>query len=115
MKKTMPPMSGIQASAAAMLDGSPVPFGESDKGGGGGSSAMVYLHKSKGVLSMRKPLRTRGFSFHTGKRQYRLVVISTEVCAGQSSYPVLIGSGLLEEIGELLKQKLPPSRCAIVS
>ena len=42
-------------------------------------------------------------------------MISTEVRAGQSSYSVLIGSGLLERVGDLLKEKLPPSRCAIVS
>ena len=42
-------------------------------------------------------------------------MISTEVRAGQSSYPVLIGSGLLEEIGRLVGERLPPSRCAIVS
>src|SRR5256714_179747 len=64
---------------------------------------------------MRKPARTRGFPFLVGKKQYRLGVISTEVRAGQSSYPVLIGSGLLEGIGELVGEKLAPSRCAIVS
>src|SRR5256714_2942145 len=64
---------------------------------------------------MRKPARTRGFPFLVGKKQYRLGVISTEVRAGQSSYPVLIGSGLLEQIGQLVGEKLPPSRCAIIS
>jgi hypothetical protein len=39
-------MSGMQASAAATLDGSPVDFGESETGGGGGgSSGMKYLHR----------------------------------------------------------------------
>jgi 3-dehydroquinate synthase len=42
-------------------------------------------------------------------------VISTEVRTGQSSYAVLIGSGLLDRIGALLKEKLPPSRCATIS
>jgi len=42
-------------------------------------------------------------------------VISTEVRAGQSSYSVLIGSSLLKRIGDLLREKLPPAHCAIVS
>jgi 3-dehydroquinate synthase len=42
-------------------------------------------------------------------------VVSTEVRIGQYSYSVLIGSGLLETIGDAIKQKLPPSRCAIIS
>jgi 3-dehydroquinate synthase len=42
-------------------------------------------------------------------------VLSTEVRIGQYSYSVLIGSGLLETIGDAIKQKPPPSRCAIIS
>ena len=34
---------------------------------------------------------------------------------GESCYPVLIGPGLLEKIGELIKEKLPPARCATIS
>jgi 3-dehydroquinate synthase len=42
-------------------------------------------------------------------------VVSTEVRIGQYSYSVLIGSRLLETIGDAIKRKLPPSRCAIIS
>jgi 3-dehydroquinate synthase len=42
-------------------------------------------------------------------------VISTEVRTGQHSYRVLIGPGLLETVGDTIKEKLAPSRCAIVS
>ncbi len=38
-------MSGMQASAAAMLEGRPVDLGESETGGGGGgSSGMKDFH-----------------------------------------------------------------------
>ena len=44
----MPPIKGIQASAAAILEGSPVDFGESEAGGGGGGSlGIIYLHRMK--------------------------------------------------------------------
>ena len=55
------------------------------------------------------------FLFRTGKNQYRLGVISTEVRTSGNSYRVLIGPGLLETIGDAIKEKLAPSRCAIVS
>ena len=55
------------------------------------------------------------FLFRTGKNQYRLAVISTEVRSSGNSYRVLIGPGLLEAIGDAIKEKLAPSRCAIVS
>jgi 3-dehydroquinate synthase len=42
-------------------------------------------------------------------------VISTEVRTGQHSYRVLIGPGLLATVGDAIKEKLPPSRCAIIS
>jgi len=42
-------------------------------------------------------------------------VISTEVRSSGDSYRVLIGPGLLETIGDAIKEKLAPSRCAIVS
>jgi 3-dehydroquinate synthase len=42
-------------------------------------------------------------------------VISTEVRTAGHSYPVLIGTGLLAGIGEIVKEKLPPTRCAIIS
>jgi 3-dehydroquinate synthase len=42
-------------------------------------------------------------------------VISTEVRSSGNSYHVLIGPGLLETIGDAIKKKLVPSRCAIVS
>ena len=46
----MPPMSGIDASAAATLEGSPVDVGAPGLGGGGetdgsAGSAMAYIHK----------------------------------------------------------------------
>lgn len=40
---------------------------------------------------------------------------STEVRTGQHSYRVLIGSSLLETVGDAIKEKLAPSRCAIIS
>jgi 3-dehydroquinate synthase len=42
-------------------------------------------------------------------------VTSTEVRAGQHSYPVLIGPGLFETIGDAIKEKISLSRCAIIS
>src|SRR5437667_12103305 len=66
MKNTMPPTSGMQASAAAMLEGSPVDFGESEGGGGGGSSGIIYLHTMEGCFvngfpfsHRRKPIPSR--------------------------------------------------------
>jgi 3-dehydroquinate synthase len=42
-------------------------------------------------------------------------VISTEVRTDQHSYRVLIGPGLLKTVGDAIREKLAPSRCAIVS
>jgi 3-dehydroquinate synthase len=42
-------------------------------------------------------------------------VTSTEVRTGQHSYRVLIGPGLLETVGDAIKEKLAPSQCAIIS
>jgi len=42
-------------------------------------------------------------------------VISTEVRAVGHSYRVLIGPGLLDCVGGVIKEKLAPSRCAIIS
>ena len=42
-------------------------------------------------------------------------MISTDVPTSGHSYRVLIGPGLLENVGDAIKEKLPPSRCAIVS
>jgi 3-dehydroquinate synthase len=42
-------------------------------------------------------------------------VISTEVRTSGHSYRVLIGPGLLESVGDVIKEKLAPSRCAIIS
>jgi 3-dehydroquinate synthase len=42
-------------------------------------------------------------------------VTSTEVRTGEHSYRVLIGPGLLETVGDAIKEKLAPSKCAIVS
>jgi 3-dehydroquinate synthase len=42
-------------------------------------------------------------------------VISTEVRTSGHSYRVLISPGLLESIGNAIKKKLAPSRCAIIS
>src|SRR5438132_2576768 len=40
--------------------------------------------------------------------------MSTEVSAGQHSYRVLIGPGVLDTVADALQQKLSPSRCAII-
>ena len=40
---------------------------------------------------------------------------STEVRTARESYSVLIGSGLLDSVGERIKEKLSPGRCAIIS
>jgi 3-dehydroquinate synthase len=42
-------------------------------------------------------------------------VTSIEVGAGSHSYEALIGSGLLDRGGELIKKRLPQAQCAIVS
>jgi hypothetical protein len=62
----MPPTSGMQARAAAILDGNPVDFGApetggADGGGGGGSSGIKQLHRIARFSSIRK--RADGFAF----------------------------------------------------
>ena len=42
-------------------------------------------------------------------------MISTEVRTAGGSYSVLIGSGLLESVGERIKEKMSPARCALIS
>ena len=70
----------------------------------------------EGCLVNSESLRKQTvFLFRTGKSQYRLAVISTEVRTSGHSYRVLIGPGLLETVGDAIKEKLAPSRCAIVS
>jgi 3-dehydroquinate synthase len=64
-------------------------------------------------LSTPKGLASEWFSFFP-KKQYRLAV-TFEVRTGGHCYPVLIGSGFLASVGDSIKQKLPPSRCAIIS
>src|SRR6266566_4980235 len=66
----MPPISGMQAIAAATLEGKPV---ESDFGagsgpalGGGSSSGMTYIHETTNVLSSNLPTRCSSFRFHSG-------------------------------------------------
>jgi 3-dehydroquinate synthase len=44
-----------------------------------------------------------------------LDVTSTDVCAGAHFYSVLIGAGLLGTVGKRIREKLPPTRCAIIS
>jgi 3-dehydroquinate synthase len=55
------------------------------------------------------------FLFRTGKNQYLLAVISTEVRTSGNSYRVLIGPRQLEGVGDAIKEKIAPSRCAIIS
>ena len=38
-----------------------------------------------------------------------------EVRTGGHSYSVLVGSGLLESVGDRIKEKVSPARCAIIS
>ena len=59
--------------------------------------------------------RVNGFPFRSAKSQYRLAVISTEVRTSGHSYRVMIGPSLLESVGDAIKEKLAPSRCAIIS
>src|SRR6266699_1919620 len=66
----MPPISGMQAIAAATLEGKPV---ESDFGagsgpglGGGSSSGMTYIHETTNVLSSNLATRCSSFRFHSG-------------------------------------------------
>lgn len=71
----MPPMSGMQAMAAATFEGKPVdvdfgPVSGSGLGGGGGwlgssGSGMVYVHKVENALSSNLP-RQLHFPFHRG-------------------------------------------------
>src|SRR6266446_6586242 len=58
---------------------------------------------------------SHGFPFRSGKNQYRLAVIAIDFRTGQHSYLVLIAHGLSETVGEAIKEKLAPSRIAIVS
>jgi 3-dehydroquinate synthase len=64
---------------------------------------------------LRKTSRAVGFPFPRDKNQYRLAVISTEVRTGGHAYSVLIGTGLVRSIGDLVKKELPPTRCATIS
>src|SRR5438132_14430957 len=41
--------------------------------------------------------------------------MSTEVSAGQHSYRVLIGPGVLDTVADAIQQKLSPSPCVIIS
>jgi len=63
----------------------------------------------------RRLARWQFFFFQPAKNQYRLGVISTEVRTASGSYSVLIGSGLLESVGERIKEKMSPAQCAIIS
>src|SRR5438132_12428750 len=56
-----------------------------------------------------------GFPFRTGKKQYRLGVLTVEICTETDSYRALVGPGLLEKAGHLIVEKLPLLRCAIIS
>src|SRR6266478_3096688 len=69
----MPPISGMQAIAAATLEGKPVEsdFGAGSgpaRGGGGGGSAsgMTYIHETTNVLSSNLATRCSSFRFHSG-------------------------------------------------
>ena len=42
-------------------------------------------------------------------------MISTDVRTAGHSYSVLIGAGLLSKVGDSIREKLPPSMCAIIS
>jgi 3-dehydroquinate synthase len=42
-------------------------------------------------------------------------VTKTDVHAGGTTYSVMIGSGLLEPVAELIKEKLSPASCALIS
>jgi 3-dehydroquinate synthase len=67
-------------------------------------------------LSTSKGLASHQFSFlQPANNQYRLDVISTEVRIGGGSYSVLIGSGLLESVGDRIKETIPPAECQIIS
>ncbi len=69
----MPPISGMQAIAAATLEGKPVEsdFGAGSGpalggGGGGSSSGMTYIHETTNVLSSNLATRCSSFRFHSG-------------------------------------------------
>src|SRR6266496_5799082 len=65
----MPPISGMQAIAAATLEGKPVEsdFGAgSGPGLGGSSSGMTYIHETTNVLSRNLATRCSSFRFHSG-------------------------------------------------
>src|SRR5438309_11800997 len=55
------------------------------------------------------------FLFRKGKKQYRLGVLTVEICSERHSYRALVGPGLLEKAGHLVAEKLPLARCAIIS
>lgn len=65
MKKTIPPISGMQASAAAIFEGSPVDLGESEAGGGGGGGAsdIKLVTQNRMVFVNPKALINRWFCF----------------------------------------------------
>src|SRR5437899_12349467 len=67
----MPPTSGMQAIAAATLEGKPVEsdFGAGSGpalGGGGSSSGMSYIHETTNILSSDRATRCSSFRFHSG-------------------------------------------------
>jgi 3-dehydroquinate synthase len=55
------------------------------------------------------------FLFRTAKNKYRLGVNAVEVHAAKHSYRVLIGTGLLANAGDAIKDVLSPTRCALIS
>jgi 3-dehydroquinate synthase len=53
--------------------------------------------------------------FPNAENQYRLAVLSIEVHAAKHSYRVLTGRGLLAGVGDAIKDRLSPTRCAVIS
>src|SRR5438270_8100563 len=89
----MPPISGMQAIAAATFEGKPVDvdFGPGSgpglgggAGGIGSSSGMPYIHKTTNVLSSNLAAHAR-FRFHSGVKRNIVRLNSTDYMTNNRS------------------------------
>ena len=117
-------MSGIQARAAATLDGSPVEPGVALGPGEGFADGRGVGSTGAGILQCRgtpgrfvKVTRAGAFLFRATESAGTIETLVNPVIVktGEQSYDVFVGSQLLEKSGALIAQKLKGPACAVIS